>query len=111
MIGGNVVAVLQKKDNVKINSIGEQELLYRTTNEIKGFLDLSGGDSKYTNYNAKIQESTHLFICDYIKLDKSVKAENSRMIIDGLYYDIMLIDNPMNLCEQLEFYLKYTGGQ
>ena len=84
MIGGNVVAVLQKQDNVKINSIGEQELLYRTTNEIKGFLDLSGGDSKYTNYNAKIQESTHLFICDYIKLDKSVKAENSRMIIDGL---------------------------
>lgn len=111
MIGGNVIAVLQKKDNVKINSIGEQELLYVTTNEIKGFLDLSGGDSKYTNYNAKIQESTHIFICDYVELDKSVKAENSRMIINDLHYDVILIDNPMNLCEQLEFYLKYTGGQ
>lgn len=56
-------------------------------------------------------ESTHIFMCDYFGVSEQVKAENSRMIITGLQYDVMLIDNPMNLNEHLEIYLKYTGGQ
>ena len=40
-------------------------------------------------------------------------AENARVTIAGKRYDVMLIDNPMELGErsQLEIYLKYTGGQ
>ena len=79
--------------------------------DITGYLDLSTGDSKYTTYNAKIQESTHVFLADYKKLDSRIKAENSRMGINGKVYDIMVIDDPMELHEQLEIYLKYTGGQ
>ena len=79
--------------------------------DITGYLDLSTGDSKYTTYNAKIQESTHVFLADYKKLDSRIKAENSRMWINGKVYDIMVIDDPMELNEQLEIYLKYTGGQ
>lgn len=58
---------------------------------------MSGGDSKYNTYNAKIQESTHIFICDYVSLDKSISAEKSRVVINGKIYDIMIIDNPMEL--------------
>ena len=74
-------------------------------------LDLTGGDSKYSTFNAKIQESTHIFICDYIELDARIEAENSRLSVDGKVFDILLIDDPMNLHQHLEIYLKYTGGQ
>ncbi len=110
MIGGNIIAQLQLKLSGK-NEIGEGTATWQTIHEIKGFLDLSSGDSKYTNFNAKIQESTHIFICDYLNLDKRIKSENSRMIVDGGNYDVMLIDDPMNLHKQLEIYLKFVGGQ
>ena len=62
-------------------------------------------------YYAKIQESTHLFIADFVVLDERINAENARMVIDGKVYAITLIDNPMGMGKQLEIYLKYTGGQ
>lgn len=110
MIGGNIRADIQICGTDE-NEIGEAVKSWETVQTINGWLDLSGGDSKYTPYNAKIQESTHVFICDYVKPDSRITAENSRMIINGKTYDIMLIDNPMELCRQLEFYLKFTGGQ
>ena len=63
--------------------------------------------------NAKIQESTHVFIADYVSLDSRITAETSRMVINGKRYEILLIDNPMEMGSgsQLEFYLKFTGGQ
>ena len=93
--------------------IGENVLTWTDVQTIKGWLDLSGGDSKYTSFNAKIQESTHMFIADYRKLDERISPETSRMVINGKRYDILLMDNPMELGtgSQLEFYLKYTGGQ
>lgn len=110
MIGGNIDGELQVKTTVK-NEIGEGVSTWKTVNVLRGFLDLQSGDSKYGNYNAKIQESTHVFIFDYVELDPEVKKENNRMVVDGYVYDVMLIDNPMNLNQQLEIYLKYTGGQ
>lgn len=106
MIGGNVTAEVQTKE-ITVNSIGEQEEKWSTVKIIRGFLDLISGDSKYETYNAKIQESTHVFICDYTPLGVSV---NARLIVDGKNYDVMLIDNPMNLNRQLEIYLKMVGG-
>lgn len=111
-IGGNITAVIQTATTSK-NAIGEQVKSWANAQTLKGWLDLSGGDSKYTTYNAKIQESTHVFIADYVPLAAGIQAENSRMTINGKIYDIMLIDNPMEMGggSQLEIYLKYTGGQ
>lgn len=109
-IGGNAVADIQIK-SITRNEIGEQEVAWVSEDTLTGWLDLSGGDSKYTTYNAKVQESTHMFISDYKHLSDMIKAENSRMVIDDQVYDIMLIDDPMGMHEQLEIYLKYTGGQ
>lgn len=111
-IGGNITAVIQTATTTK-NAIGEQVKSWTDKQTLKGWLDLSGGDSKYTTYNAKIQESTHVFIADYVPLAAGIQAENSRMTINGKIYDVLLIDNPMEMGSgsQLEIYLKYTGGQ
>ena len=110
MIGGNKTAQIQTCKPSK-NEIGETVKSWETVQSIIGWLDLQAGDSKFTTYNAKIQESTHVFIADYVALDALVKAENSRMIVDGKMYDILLIDDPMEMHKQLEIYLKFTGGQ
>lgn len=110
MVEGNTVAELQIKSTTK-NEIGENIKSWETIHPIKGWLDLSSGDSKYTTYNAKIQESTHIFLCDYFEMDEKVKVENSRMVINDKRYDVMLIDDPMELHQHYEIYLKFTGGQ
>ena len=111
-IGGNIKATVQVY-TASTNEIGENVKTWTDVQTIKGWLDLQAGDSKHNVFHAKVQESTHVFIADYVSLDSRIKAENSRLIIGGNRYDIMLIDNPMELGEgsQLEIYLKYTGGQ
>jgi len=111
-IGGNILAQIQTSTATR-NEIGETVLTWQTVQTIKGWLDLASGDSRYTTYSAKVQESTHVFVADYVPLAGGIQAENSRVTINGKRYDIMLIDNPMELGEgsQLEIYLKYTGGQ
>ena len=109
-IGGNKQMQLQV-NSITMNDIGEQVEKWETIQQVTGWLDLQGGDSKYTTYNAKIQESTHVFVSDYVQLADGITAETARAVIDGKRYDIMLIDNPMEMGLQLEIYLKYTGGQ
>ena len=110
MIHGNTRMQLQVKTVTK-NAIGEQETAWETVQTLFGWLDLQAGGTNFTTYNAKIQESTHIFIADYVKLSSRIKAENSRAVIDGYVYDITLIDDPMNMHQHWEIYLKYTGGQ
>lgn len=111
-IGGNTKAIIQVFTNTK-NEIGESVKTWADAQTIKGWLDLQSGDSRYTTYNAKIQESTHIFIADYVALASRITAESARMVINGKVYDILLIDNPMGMQSgsQLEFYLRFTGGQ
>ena len=111
-IGGNIKAIIQVSIATK-NDIGENVLTWADAQTIKGWLDLQAGDSKYTSFSAKMQESTHIFIADYVVLDSRITAENSRMVINGKRFDVLLIDNPMEMGSgsQLEFYLKFTGGQ
>lgn len=119
-VGGNIRALLQVKGRGAKNSIGAYEMEWIDWGTLLGWLDLSNGDSKHTTFNAKIQESTHIFLCDYQPLNCTVgeqettvqiTSENARMLIDGLVYEILLIDNPMNMNEHYEIYLKFLGGQ
>nr|DAH12510.1 MAG TPA: head tail adaptor [Caudoviricetes sp.] len=111
-IGGNITAVIQTATTAQ-NAIGEQVKTWTDAQTLKGWLDLTSGDSKYLTYNAKLQESTHVFVADFVPLASGIAAENSRMVINGKVYDILLIDNPMEMGSgsQLEIYLKFTGGQ
>lgn len=119
MIGGNIKAILQVRTNTK-NKIGEKIPGWHDVIELFGFIDLQTGDSQYNTYNAKVQESTHIFICDYKPIPDTlevegkvvkVTAENARMVVNSQSYDVKFIDNPMNLNKHYEIYLKYIGGQ
>lgn len=111
-IGGNTTGIIETRTAQK-NAIGEQTLTWTEAARLRGWLDLSTGEARTTTYSSKIQESTHVFICDYTPLPDGVTAENARMVIGGKRYSVLLIDNPMEMCSgsQLEIYLKYTGGQ
>lgn len=106
MIGGNIEAVLQEKTGHETNAIGERIQTWSDAKTLRGWLDLSTGDSSYKN-DTKLQESTHIFICDYTPIDR--KTENKRLVVNGLVYDILVIDDPMELHQQLEIYLKLIG--
>ena len=106
MIGGNITAILQRQNGLEINAIGERISAWEDAQTIRGFLDLTSGDSKYT-YDAKLQDSTHVFICDYTPIDR--KTEDKRLKVNGLVYDVLLIDDPMELHQHLEIYLKFVG--
>ena len=106
MIGGNIDAILQQKTGSTVNDIGERIPEWSDVQRLRGWLDLSAGEAKYT-YHAKIQESTHVFVCDYVTIDRF--AEGKRMLINGMTYDVLLIDDPMELHQQLEIYLRYVG--
>ena len=108
MIGGNVEAIIQIEKSSK-NAFGEKEYTYENLTTIKGFLDFSGGDGSYkNNFKGELEETTHIFVCDYDSVTANAKPTQSKMIIDGKTYDILHIDNPMGLNEHLEIMLKYN---
>lgn len=106
MIGGNIKAVIQRKNGYTVNHIGERVPAWTDDCQLTGWLDLSGGDSRYT-YDTKLQESTHIFIADYSPIDRT--ATDKRLKVNGVIYEVLLIDDPMELHQQLEIYLKFVG--
>lgn len=142
MLGGNIDAIVQIKRTGAKNAIGERENSWLNVLKVRGWLDYASGEAHYSTFKAKVQESSHLFICDYCEdvkrlfylLDgsgdyifdsdnctirtktdadgerfESVTSENARMLINGSYYDIVLIDNPMELNQHYEIYLNKVG--
>lgn len=123
-VGGNIQALLQVKKESLRNAIGEREHKWVDCISILGWLDLSTGDSKHTTFYAKVQESTHIFLCDFTNLKNlsvinktdeqetvDVTSNNARMVVNGEVYEILLIDDPMNMHDHLEIYLRFIGGQ
>lgn len=92
------------------NAIGEQVNTWTDTVSVRGVLGLQSGESKRT-YNAKIEESTHVFVCDYNEKVYGLADQDVRCVIKGKMYDVLLIDNPDELNYHLEIYLKLVGGQ
>ena len=112
-IGGNITGSVIVKDYSFKNEIGEREIVWKEAFNATGWLGLQNGDSKRTNFNAKIEESTHVFLMDF-NTDIYSLTDNDldvRMIIKGKMYDVLLIDNPDEMDEQLEIYLRKIGGQ
>ena len=115
MIDGNIQATVQIKTSSGKNVIGENIESWENAGEVKGYIDFASGQNDMQNYNAKLQRTSHYFICDYqkwiaMKRDQNVTAENSRMIINENIYNVLMIDNPMELNQHIEVYLEYVGG-
>ena len=108
MIGGNITAVLQTKTTTK-NAFGEKVETWNDVQLLKGFLDFTGGDGSYkSNFKGSVEETTHIFICDYDKIASKAKPTQSRLVVNGSVYDVLMIDDPMNLHQHLEIMLKYN---
>ena len=102
-IGGNIDLVLEYQE-VTTTEIGEQVTTWVPLQTIRGFLDLMNQGKDFATYNKAMEDSTHIFICDYVSIDK--KATELRGAVNGEYYDITYIDNPMQLNYHLEIFLK-----
>ena len=108
MIGGNTPAVLQTKTTTK-NVFGEKVEAWTDLQLLKGFLDFIGGDGSYkSNFKSAVEETTHLFICDYDNVASQATPSQCRLITSGKVYDVLMIDDPMNLHKHLEIMLKYN---
>ena len=108
MIGGNTIANIQTKTSSK-NDYGALVDVWNDTLTIKGFLDFTGGDGSYkSTFKGKLEETTHIFVCDYNEVACQVTPTTSRLIIDGHIYDVLMVDNPMGLNKHLDFMLKYN---
>lgn len=111
-IGGNIAGVIQTKaPEGQKNAIGEVVNVWQDTFTMSGWLGLQSGDSKRTTFNSKIEESTHIFLTDYHSGVYGLADQDTRMILKGNMYDVLLIDNPDEMNEQLEIYLRKVGGQ
>lgn len=109
-IGGNITGVIQTKTTVK-NAIGESEQAWADAFSHAGWLGMQSGEQKRSTFSAKIEESTHVFLCDFHSGIYALADQDTRMIIKGKMYDVLLIDNPDEMDEQLEIYLRKIGGQ
>ena len=101
-IGGNVIAEFQAM-TVSKNEIGEDVESLNTVAKHKGFLDLSSGNSSYEKYKTKMDEATHVFICDAFDIDRS---KVTRLLIKESAYDVVYFDEPMELGYHFEIFLK-----
>lgn len=109
MIGGNTTANVQIKTSSK-NEYGALSDTWKDVTTVKGFLDFTGGDGSYkSNFKGKLEETTHIFICDYNEtLTNQVTPTTSRLIINNQSYEVLMIDDPMGLHKHLEIMLKYS---
>lgn len=113
-IGGNITAEIQIRVTQK-NEIGQGVPAWSCVGSVLGWLDFESGQNEMVNFKSKVQDTTHYFLCDYDKYTNAtrganVTSENSRLVIDGEIYQILLIDDPMNLHQHMEIYLQYVGG-
>ena len=108
-IGGNITGIIQTKTTAK-NAIGETEKTWADAFSQVGWLGMQSGDSKYGNFNAKIEESSHVFLCDFHSGIYGLAGQDVRMVIKGSVYDVLYIDNPDEMDEQLEIYLRKVGA-
>lgn len=108
MIGGNLEATIQIKSTMQ-NDIGESvDLVWDELITLKGWLDLSSSNTTYS-HKTKTEESTHVFICDYDATVRKLDTRQCRLISNNRVYSITHIDDPMELNDHLEIFLKYVG--
>jgi SPP1 family predicted phage head-tail adaptor len=110
-IGGNITAVLKIKATSGKNAIGEAVNAWEDAFTLVGWLGMQSGGNNRNTFSAKIEESTHVFLCDYNADVYALADKDTRLILKGNMYDVLMIDNPDELDEQLEIYLKKVGGQ
>ncbi len=73
--------------------------------EITGYLDMTSGtdDTKGTN-NAFVEDSTHILLTR--DFDSGI-TKNDKVRFDGKVFLVQFVDDPVNIRDHLEIYLKF----
>lgn len=108
-IGGNTTAVLMRAVKTKDkngNAVAgnPQQLI-----EVIGWLDYQAGQPSHLTYQAKLADTTHLWLCDYSAVLAGFKVQGLSMVIGSDTYEVLFIDDPMGIHDHLEVYLRYVG--
>lgn len=113
-IEGNTKAYVQVRDvGADQYGIDREYWKYAFPEPLSGLLDLTGNDTNRTLMK-RVEESDYVFLCDYFKpcaYGEKLTTENSRLLIDGELYEVILYDDVMNMHEHMEIYLRFLGGQ
>ena len=116
-IGGNLDATIQIKASGVKNAIGERVNVWNSLGSVLGWLDYAYASiqNSVNQFDSRLQDTSHVFLCDYdlfktASQGNAVTSTDSRLLIDGSIYEVLMIDDVMNLHEHLEIYLKYIGG-
>lgn len=110
-VKGNTPCVIQIGTSSAVNAMGERETVWKDAYSFDGVLGLQSGDSKYSTFNKKSEESTHVLVADFNADIYALADQNTRIIAKGKMYDVLLIDNPDELDYHLEIYLRFVGVQ
>ena len=109
-IKGNTECVLMVQGEAEKNAIGEKVSAWVDAVTFSGFLSLQSADSGYLNYAAKMEESTHCVLCEYLPDIYAYRNRNTRLKATGRMFDVLYIDNPDERNEHLEIFLRFVGG-
>jgi SPP1 family predicted phage head-tail adaptor len=107
MIGGNLDATFQVK-LVTENDLGEHINTWADFITVSGWLDLTSGNSTYS-HKTKTEESTHVLLTDYNKTVRGLFINKCRCVIEDRIYQVTFIDDPMEIHDHLEIFLKLVG--
>lgn len=113
-VGGNTRGTLRrikfKTNNLGINEADETDT-GNSICDLNGHLDLLTGGAKLTASTKILEESTHVFVCEYIdlvgKYDLDIHSyEGLVLSVNGINHKVTYIDDPMWLHAHLEVFLK-----
>lgn len=105
-IKGNISCTFYKKKSGALNEIGEATTEWQELVSALGVLDYISGTTQ-RDYKVKLEDSTHIFICNYFELPKD--ENDLKASIKGIEYEVIKVDNVMEMNDHYEIYLKQLG--
>lgn len=108
-IGGNIKATIQTMTTTK-NAIGEAVKTWTDAAVLSGWLGMQSGEKNRASFNAKVEQSSHVFVTEFDSSVYSLADCDTRMVCKGFVYDVTYIDNPDEMDKHLEIYLKRVGA-
>lgn len=105
---GNLTLTLKTKTTTQ-NEYGEDNIEWTDMCSTTGFLDMLTYD-KNSKMSAMIQNANYVFITDGYTVLSETDANMLMAYINSIAYNVIYIDDPMNLHEFYEIYLKKVGA-
>lgn len=106
-INGNTLCRFYTRKTGALNELGEQITKWQEYAKVYGVLDYISGTTQ-RDYKVKLEDSTHVFLCNYFKLPKD--EGELKASISGTNYEVIKVDNVMEKNIHYEIYLKQLGG-